>query len=87
MAQAGTGFSLQRPVFNARPGHVEFVMHIFKMYFTTQLTNLQVISFGFSVKPSSDLFTITSHIKKLYLHMGLRSNSLTIYVIKIYVRE
>jgi len=28
MAQAGTGFSLERPVFNARPGHVEFVVYI-----------------------------------------------------------
>jgi hypothetical protein len=40
MAQAGTGFSLQRPVFNARPGHVEFVVYKFKMSFTTQLPNL-----------------------------------------------
>jgi len=40
MAQAGTGFSLQRPVLDARPGHVEFVVYIFKMSFTTQLQNL-----------------------------------------------
>jgi hypothetical protein len=47
-----------------------------------KITNLQVTSFGFSIKSSSDLFNIKSHTKNLYLHVGLRSHYLTVYVIK-----
>jgi hypothetical protein len=34
---------------------------------TTQFTNLRLPSFGFSIKPSSDLFIIKSHTKHLHL--------------------
>ena len=53
---------------------------------TTLFTNLQVTSFDFPIKPSPDLLIIESHTKNLYLHVVLRSHSLTTYVIKTYVK-
>jgi hypothetical protein len=53
---------------------------------TTQFTNPQVPSFGFSMKPSSGVLVIKSHTKNLHLQVGLRSHSLAVYVIKTYVK-
>ena len=55
--------------------------------YATQFTNLYISSFGFLVKWPSDLFIINSHINNLYLHMQMRSHSLTLIFITNIVRE
>ena len=50
------------------------------------LKNIQATSFSFSIKSSSVLFDMQIHTKNLYLHVGLRSHSLTICVIKTSVK-
>jgi hypothetical protein len=58
--------------------YIYLFIYLFKTpSFATQFTNLYITSFGFSVKPASDLFVINSHINNLYLHMRMRSHSLT----------
>lgn len=56
-----------------------------------KFTNLQVTSFGLSIKPSSDLLYIKSHIKISYLHVGLRwrslllgSRTISLYAMNVY---
>jgi len=42
-----------------------FIIHIFNPHsYSAQFTNHQITSFGFPIKPSSDVFIIKSYTKK-----------------------